>query len=389
MRPTTITLLACSFALIAYAAPSLAQARAPDGARLLGTNPLAFLLERQPRLFVTPMGEILAGGRFAQRVDSRVTWPADTALPDLALHFIVSYTSGHESYRRSGVRIDLAHELGPTRLTGSATLASGAGAGPQQTITLTFGAIFPVLRFEVRTAWLRSATSQNSRHIGDDISIPAIPRPASKISGNYTDGELHALRNLDRISLGVTGGYRFGGEAWGSRRWLFGEAGVPAPVWNRLSIIIAGGVRPERVEFAQPGGRFAQFGLRLEIGSPRESVTLPPPVSPPGTNTAATTVVQLGLDHYLIRLYQPARSSVELKGDITDWEVVPLRRSMERDDLWETTVHKPAGYYHVNIRVDGGEWITPPGLVAVPDRFGGSTGILNLPTSQEVADAQS
>jgi len=144
-------------------------------------------------------------------------------------------------------------------------------------------------------------------------------------------------------------------------------------------------VRPERADLAQPGGRFAQVGLRMHIHSTRKEE--PDPAPPPDVRPAAPTVVPLEPDVYLVRLYVPGARRVELKGDVTDWEVVAMRRSDEDPDVWEATFRKPAGVYHVNIRVDGGEWVVPPGLLAVPDRFGGAVGVLDFPSTQEVNDA--
>jgi hypothetical protein len=340
------------------------------------------------------MGALLGDGTLEQRLNVRVTWPADDTVPDFALHLLAGIASGREAYSRSGLRIDMAHELGRTHLAGSATLAVGSGAGPHQSASLSFGAGIPALRIEVRTTWLRHGANQSFRTIVDDASIPGLPRPTNSLTGNYTDGEVHALRRLGPIRFQFTSGQRFGGDARGTRQWLFGDADIPMPLWRRFGIVLAGGIRPERAELAQPGGRFAQIGLRLNIGSPDVSrlapTSVPTAILSPGSGPetiSPPTVLPLDRDHYLVRLFVPGGSSVELKGDISDWTVIPLCRSTAGDDLWETTIHKPAGIYHVNIRVDGGEWIVPPGLVAVPDRFGGSAGILNLPASEEANDA--
>src|SRR5690606_596889 len=111
----------------------------------------------------------------------------------------------------------------------------------------------------------------------------------------------------------------------------------------------------------------------------------PVPVPMPDRTAEMPSVEVLEAGRYRVRLRVPGARRVELKGDITDWTIVALVRS-EWADVWEITVHKPAGVYHINIRKDDGEWIVPPGLVAVPDRFGGSTGMLTLPPIKEVDD---
>jgi hypothetical protein len=39
----------------------------------------------------------------------------------------------------------------------------------------------------------------------------------------------------------------------------------------------------------------------------------------------------------------------------------------------------PSGKYQMNIRIDGGPWIVPPGVLSMLDEFGGSVGLLVVP----------
>ena len=45
---------------------------------------------------------------------------------------------------------------------------------------------------------------------------------------------------------------------------------------------------------------------------------------------------------------------------------------------WEARLPLAPGVYRVNLRVDGGPWIVPPGLPSVVDEFGGAVGILTI-----------
>jgi hypothetical protein len=64
---------------------------------------------------------------------------------------------------------------------------------------------------------------------------------------------------------------------------------------------------------------------------------------------------------------------VELASDCTRWQPVTLAH--ERDNEWEIVLPVSAGSHLVNIRVDGGQWIAPPGLVAKMDDFAGVVGV--------------
>ena len=46
---------------------------------------------------------------------------------------------------------------------------------------------------------------------------------------------------------------------------------------------------------------------------------------------------------------------------------------------WSTSRAIGSGAHEMNVRVNGGAWEPPPGLVAIRDEFGGTTGLLVIP----------
>lgn len=384
MRRAAVAVAACALAAAALPPEAAAQGRLPPGwpdeSHDTRSGVFDRLLEEDPRLVVRPMAAVLGDGTHEQRLNARATWPAADTAPDFALHLLVGLTTGRDAYTRSGLRFDVGQDVGPLRFTGGATVATGFGNGPRQAVALRIGGGLPALRLEVRTTWLHGGPSRSVRTVGPGELL--LSRPDDGYDGRYTDGELNARHRLGPVALRLTAGQRFGGETRGTRQWLFGEADIP--VWRQFGIVLGGGVRPERADLAQPGGRFVQLGVRMDIRSARKD---PEPIPPPDARPAAPAVVPIEPDVYLVRLHVPGARRVELKGDVTDWDVVALRRSAQDPDVWEATFHRPAGIYHVNIRVDGGEWAVPPGLVSVPDRFGGAVGVLDLPPIEEANDA--
>jgi hypothetical protein len=65
---------------------------------------------------------------------------------------------------------------------------------------------------------------------------------------------------------------------------------------------------------------------------------------------------------------------VEVSGDFTQWAPVSLERAS--DGWWTTSVRADPGTYQMNLRVDGGQWMVPPGMLTMKDEFGGVTGLL-------------
>jgi AMP-activated protein kinase-like protein len=65
-----------------------------------------------------------------------------------------------------------------------------------------------------------------------------------------------------------------------------------------------------------------------------------------------------------------------MMADFTGWEIVVLERS---GNEWRLTQEVPPGLHRIAIRVDGGDWIAPPGLPRATDELGGVVGLITVP----------
>jgi hypothetical protein len=145
--------------------------------------------------------------------------------------------------------------------------------------------------------------------------------------------------------------------------WLTPQLGLVAALGTeRLSVL---GVRP-------PAGPFT-LGLRAALGRSSASA---PGTRGRGSDTREFQVLPGAGERHTLRIVVPHAHSVELTGDFLDWQV--LRLTPRHGSAWETELAIPAGTYHVNIRIDGGPWVVPPGLAATVDDFGGGTGVLHV-----------
>ena len=145
--------------------------------------------------------------------------------------------------------------------------------------------------------------------------------------------------------------------------WLTPQVGVVAAVGTeRLAVL---GVRP-------PAGPFT-LGLRAALG--RSSASAPGTRARRG-DTREFQVLPAAGERHTLRIVLPHAHSVELTGDFVDWQVLAL--TPRHGGAWETELTIRAGTYHVNIRIDGGPWVVPPGLAATVDDFGGGTGVLHV-----------
>jgi hypothetical protein len=72
----------------------------------------------------------------------------------------------------------------------------------------------------------------------------------------------------------------------------------------------------------------------------------------------------------------PGAHGVEINGDFTQWTPLLLTQSVNDPSRWTTVLPIAPGKYEMNIRIDGGKWTVPPGLLSLLDEFGGAVGLL-------------
>ncbi len=207
----------------------------------------------------------------------------------------------------------------------------------------------------------------------------------------YTDTELSARWVTTRLELGGVVGARAGHglptvagskRAWGS---------VSATLWlgEHLGLVASGGSYP--VDFTQgyPGGRFMQAGIRMALGRGKNSVSAAHARgrdgemdrdSPDDRTSGATLISAFDTEHgtgdqVTLRVRAPGARTVEISGDFTSWEAVPLERGA--DGWWAVTLPIESGTHQLNVRLDGAAWVAPPGLMTVTDESG-SSGLLPI-----------
>ena len=203
---------------------------------------------------------------------------------------------------------------------------------------------------------------------------------SSRVNDDLRFAEAESAFRMERGPLEVVayGGLRhwFRPDDAAAEGW--GGASIAWWIHDRLALTAAGGAYPADYAQGLPSGTFGSLGVRVSTGrlSRARRINEPldlllPPVRPgaPGLaferlDNGSARITLGGLD----------AAAVELMGDFTGWEPIALVRSGQRE--WTATVTILAGIHRVNLRVDGGQWIVPPGLPSSTDEFGGAAGIL-------------
>ncbi len=231
------------------------------------------------------------------------------------------------------------------------------------------------------------------RDTGSTLACAAAPisMPASAtllVSDNATGatacerqsrfGDLEGSMNWEVGPLEVNAqtGYRFGDSydvTPDSRRWSSGRATIRLN--DRVAIIGGGGRQPALPLRGLPARSFGMAGLEIAYSPVSKSavpVSMPHAVlvkkfeMQPGTGGMQKIVIRVG-----------GVETVDVMGDFSDW--IPLTLVRRGRDLWELNVPLSSGMYHINVRVDNGPWMAPPGLPTMHDSFSGDVGLIVIP----------
>jgi len=322
---------------------------------------LSDLLGETMSLSITPSyGRVSLGGRSA--FDARVAWPGrpDGRYTLLLGLEVAGVRFGLNSYVRSGFDAQVRRRAGVTTWLGVAGRV-GNGTGPRQMFQVSSGAQAGAFSLEQRTSWLEVTDSLGTASTNGALAI---------VGRTYTDAEATATRRFGSMRMALTAGNRFG-SLNATRTWAF--ATLTVPVRPRIDLSLASGWRPDQPERAQPRGAFAQISLRFDLRANLERA----PAQSSTDDEEESALIALPLDvGYRLRLRAASAQSVELKGDLTNWDVKNLHKAGA--GYWELEVEAKPGVYLINIRIDGRLWTVPAGLVAVSDSFGGLVGVLNL-----------
>lgn len=196
----------------------------------------------------------------------------------------------------------------------------------------------------------------------------------------YTDTFVSLHRAMSTFDLDASIGARVGQQlpTLPANRTTWGSIGATFWLKPAIGVVASAGAYP--VDFTQgfPGGQFLSVGLRFATGSSESStsVAAAPLNESPSGGVTVFDVSGVGASRR-IRVYAPAARSVDIAGDFSEW--APIALQLQGDGWWTVSLPLSSGAHEVNIRVDGGAWLVPPGLTSATDEFGGSVGRLIIP----------
>jgi hypothetical protein len=314
----------------------------------------------------SPRASFSAWGTFSQLGDASTHAGAlDGSLTLMSRGFVSGEVEGiaggslHSDGTRTGQMLALARM---NVATASRGIWIGGGLG-----TMWDGAWRNVIQGDAG-AWLASDANTFAITLAPTVVDDTI---------RYADVFIAGHREVAAWELDASLGHRAGTQlptlpanrrTWGS---------VAATFWATERLAVAAGIGSYPVDFTQgfPGGQFLSLGVRVRSAAPVGAQTPARPQAPEPVR--AFEARRTSANDYRIRVLAPNASSVELSGDFTQWTPLPLQS--EGRGWWTISLSISAGTHEVNVRVDRGAWLVPPGLASLDDEFGGSGGLLVVP----------
>ncbi len=173
-----------------------------------------------------------------------------------------------------------------------------------------------------------------------------------------------------RVSAELVMGGRFASREVPPGAWASADLAVrlSAP----LSLVIGAGSSTGGRFTLDAEHRFVTLGFRVAPHLTSSLVAARP--TTPVAALSAFAIDTVGVGRYRLSITAPRARRVEISGDFTGWKAAQLVRAL--DGRWTLTLPLSAGTHRLNVRVDGGSWIAPPGLTTMSDDFAGEVGVL-------------
>ena len=237
--------------------------------------------------------------------------------------------------------------------------------------------------------WRTVLLAEAGTSIGSELRSALLTLSPTMVSDSikYADAQASlSWKRTTRLDFGAVLGFRIGDQltTLGSSARTWASISAVYRLTSRAAVVAGGGIYPVDLTQGFPGGRFLSLSLRLSGGrqpAPLSNLPItgesPPPDSIPDVApTVAEFVVQRSAaDSVRLRVNAPMASVVEVSGDFTNWVPLGLERAKD-EGWWSKTLLLRPGKYQMNLRLNGGQWIVPPGLLSMVDEFGGSVGLL-------------
>lgn len=196
----------------------------------------------------------------------------------------------------------------------------------------------------------------------------------------WADAEAFARWRWRSLLIDGNAGLRTFSQGAGSG--IYGELTATYALNQWLALVVGGGRYPTDPIRGSISGRYATVGLRVRLTGDAETPPERLARAAADPNAAADGNARAVFDlspvrgtraTYEVIIRAPTATKVEIMGSFTDW--VPIELTSDGSGNWSTRWTLAPGVHRLNVRLDGGEWITPARTTPMPDDFGGTVGV--------------
>ena len=287
--------------------------------------------------------------------------------------------------RQALARTDLFYE------SGSATVWIGQLAGKPNGAQSMFNELMPGFESGFAYRWRSVGVAAIASAGGNRVRIPGGSRDSvafyrDSLGRMQSDTERIRNADTDELNRWTSAEARL---TWRQDRWwvsaLLGRISMTqqgASIWGGLqagaelgrgATLLLGAGTSSRLRAASGtdlGRRNVSVGLgfntSLLASRPSDDRAHVPIAAP------AFAISNVTNGRYRITIHSLSAHLVEFASDCTAWKAVPMIRD---GDTWIVELPIAVGSHRANIRVDGGTWAAPPGLMTTDDDFAGHVGL--------------
>lgn len=222
------------------------------------------------------------------------------------------------------------------------------------------------------------AASAARAHTDDYLLMEASGLTLSRLAASYALDDVGAEMGWrhQRGALSVVHQWRQGREATVGRTSASAVTGSVS-LTPSTRLVLQVGTQLADVLRGVPQAQYVGATIRWIPGRRAPTVAIATNTSTPGTNRGEVAIVrEPGRSALLVVVDAPADAVVELASSANGWTPIRLTR---QGTVFTQRVDLPTGTHTVAVRINGGAWRAPRGLVVVADDFGGTVGKVTVP----------
>jgi hypothetical protein len=139
-----------------------------------------------------------------------------------------------------------------------------------------------------------------------------------------------------------------------------------------MAVVAGGGRQPANPARGLPARNYANLGMMFGAWPAMTAGAVP--IEARASEISKFDIDAAGTSLQRLQVHIIGVETVELMGDFTDWQ--PVAMVQRGRDLWEALVPVAPGVHQLDVRVDNGKWLPPPGTPTMRDGFNGEVGVL-------------